>query len=131
MVVLAALGNTLLRHLPDHSVGDYNYAFLEGRPLEATAYSLRRLVTSVLTRFHLTHPWWIPAKLLGEFRGVLGDPTEEAGPETDWRQAEVKVLHFATHPIQYFAPLYREVVKCNRFQLDVLFGSDFWYSPIV
>lgn len=41
----------------------------------------------------------------------------------------MNVLHFATHPIQYFAPLYREIQKCNRFELDVFFGSDFGTVP--
>ena len=34
-------------------------------------YVLHRLRRNVVTRFHLTHPWTIPAKLIGETRGLL------------------------------------------------------------
>lgn len=41
----------------------------------------------------------------------------------------LRVGHFVTHPIQYFAPLYREIAKQNRMELKVLFGSDFGTKP--
>ncbi len=64
-------GKHLTTHRPEHSVGDYYFALLEGSPVEALRYCARRLVTSVATRFHLKHPWYIPVKLLGEVRGLL------------------------------------------------------------
>ena len=62
----------LRSHKPDHSIGDYYFALLQGARREAFVYSTRRLVRSVTTRFHLRHPWWIPPKLIGEIRGLLG-----------------------------------------------------------
>jgi GT2 family glycosyltransferase len=53
---------------PMHSVGDYYFALQHRPPL--WRYALRRLRANVATRFHLTHPWTVPAKLLGEFRGI-------------------------------------------------------------
>lgn len=64
-------GTHLTTHRPEHSVGDYYFAMLEGNQLEAINYCSRRLLTSVLTRFHLKHPWYIPSKLVGEVRGLL------------------------------------------------------------
>jgi hypothetical protein len=32
---------------------------------------LRRLRRNVATRYHLRHPWTIPAKLIGELRGMM------------------------------------------------------------
>lgn len=53
---------------PAHSYGDYLFA---RRHVPAfTRYVLTRLRKNVLTRFHLTHPWAIPAKITGELRGL-------------------------------------------------------------
>jgi GT2 family glycosyltransferase len=65
-----AYGRHLTSANPAHSVGDYYFAMLQGTPGEAFKYSLGRLSRSVRTRFHLTHPWWIPVKLVGELRGL-------------------------------------------------------------
>jgi GT2 family glycosyltransferase len=54
---------------PFHSAGDYYFALHHRPPL--WRYALRRLRANVLTRFHATHPWTIPAKLTGELRGLL------------------------------------------------------------
>lgn len=53
---------------PGHGVGDHYYAILHGNPGQAFRYAGWRMVREVSTRFHLKHPWWIPVKLLGEFR---------------------------------------------------------------
>lgn len=73
----AARGGTRMRgsHLtsasPIHGVGDYYYALRHARGLELTAFMLRRPLREVLTRFHLRHPWWVPVKVLGEFRAIV------------------------------------------------------------
>jgi GT2 family glycosyltransferase len=54
---------------PAHTVGDYYFALQHRPPL--WRYALRRLRANVITRFHATHPWTIPAKLTGELRGLL------------------------------------------------------------
>ncbi len=64
-------GRHLTTALPFHSVGDYYFALLEGKPFEAFTYCARRLLTSCLTRFHAKHPWYIPLKIIGELRGLL------------------------------------------------------------
>ena len=56
---------------PLHGLGDYYYAFRHGTPSEAWFYSIRRLFREVRTKFHLTHPWWIPVKMLGEARAII------------------------------------------------------------
>ncbi|GAB5442265.1 MAG: hypothetical protein Fues2KO_26140 [Fuerstiella sp.] len=73
-------GSHLTSPSPRHGIGDHYYAFLHGRPLEAWRYSLRRVVREVCTKFHATHPWWIPVKLLGELRAMWGG----------WRMAAAK-----------------------------------------
>jgi GT2 family glycosyltransferase len=55
---------------PAHSIGDYYFARRHARSF--WLYVLQRLRKNVLTRFHLTHPWTIPAKLTGELRGLTG-----------------------------------------------------------
>lgn len=66
-----SFGGHLKSSRPEHSVGDYYFAMLEGRPVEGAFYMTRRFFRSVMTRFHLKHPWWIPVKLLGETRGFF------------------------------------------------------------
>lgn len=58
---------------PKHGIGDHYYAMLHAEsPSEARAYCMRRILREVRTKFHLTHPWWIPVKLLGELRAYFG-----------------------------------------------------------
>lgn len=63
-------GSYLNSPRPEHSVGDYYFALVEGQSGERWRYVVRRFVREVATRYHLTHPWWIPTKLLGELRGL-------------------------------------------------------------
>jgi GT2 family glycosyltransferase len=66
-----AYGNPLTSADPAHSVGDYYFAFRDSRGMERLRYIAHRMLRSVRTRFHFTHPWWIPVKLSGEIRGLL------------------------------------------------------------
>jgi GT2 family glycosyltransferase len=54
---------------PAHSAGDYYFAIHHRAPL--WLYAFRRLRKNVATRYHLTHPWTIPTKVIGEVRGIL------------------------------------------------------------
>jgi GT2 family glycosyltransferase len=54
---------------PAHSAGDYYFAIHHRPP--PLRYALRRLRRNVVTRYHLTHPWTIPTKLIGELRGWM------------------------------------------------------------
>jgi GT2 family glycosyltransferase len=54
---------------PAHSFGDYYFA--RRHVPDFWRYVARRLRTNVLTRFHLTHPWTVGPKLVGEVRGLL------------------------------------------------------------
>jgi GT2 family glycosyltransferase len=53
---------------PMHSAGDYYFALHHHPPM--WRYALRRLRANVATRFHLRHPWTVPAKVIGELRGI-------------------------------------------------------------
>jgi GT2 family glycosyltransferase len=50
-----------------HSAGDYYFALWHVRPF--APYAIRRFVHNVATRWHLRHPWFIPAKIIAEVRG--------------------------------------------------------------
>lgn len=54
---------------PAHSVGDYYFALRHAPSFPL--YALSRLRKNVLTKYHATHPWTIPAKLVGEIRGMM------------------------------------------------------------
>lgn len=63
-------GSHLTSASPLHGFGDYYYAFRHGVGVEAWTYSIERMYREVRTRFHMTHPWWIPVKLAGEIRAL-------------------------------------------------------------
>ncbi len=63
-------GSHLKSASPQHGMGDHYYAFLHGGPIERWTYSIGRVVREVCTRFHATHPWWIPVKITGELRAM-------------------------------------------------------------
>jgi GT2 family glycosyltransferase len=54
-----------------YGLGDHYFAFKHGQVFEAWSYGLQRILREVRTRFHLTHPWFIPVKLLGEIKALL------------------------------------------------------------
>lgn len=64
-------GKHLISARPEHSVGDYYFAMLEGSGMEVHRYCLQRFARSLTTRFHLRRPWFIPTKAVGEIRGYL------------------------------------------------------------
>jgi GT2 family glycosyltransferase len=76
---LRTYGDHMRSARPEHSVGDYYFALThQKRPL---VYALRRLRRNVLTRFHATHPWTLPSKLIGEIRGMaLARKLHNLGP---------------------------------------------------
>ena len=55
-----------------HSQGDYYFALIEGQTTcETWRYILKRFFTSVVAKFYLFKPWWMPVRLLAEVRGLL------------------------------------------------------------
>ena len=66
---LRSYGDHRSAPVPAHSAGDYYFA-LQHMP-HFWRYALRRVAQNVATRYLATHPWLIPAKLIGETRGLL------------------------------------------------------------
>ncbi len=64
-------GSHMTSASPIHGVGDYYFALKQGLSWTTVRYIFRRPVREVATKFHLTHPWWIPVKLLGELRALV------------------------------------------------------------
>ena len=62
-----AYGHHLTTWWPAHSVGAYYFALRTKAPREF----FTRPVRAVATRYHLRHPWRIPATLFAEFGGML------------------------------------------------------------
>lgn len=60
---------------PAHSIGDYTFA--KRHIPRFWTYVALRLRKNVLTRFHLTHPWTVPGKVVGELRGLIGAMRDE------------------------------------------------------
>lgn len=55
---------------PAHSIGDYTFA--RRHIPDFWRYVALRLRKNVLTKFHLTHPWTVAGKMVGEIRGLMG-----------------------------------------------------------
>ena len=78
---LRSFGDHRVTLSPAHAVGDYYFA-LHHRRDRFWRYASRRLVRNVATRYHLTHPWTIPIKLIGEFRAIaLARKLDRGGPK--------------------------------------------------
>ncbi|MRD46842.1 glycosyltransferase [Caenimonas koreensis DSM 17982] len=60
-------GEHLTTWRPDHAVGAYYFGLRTGSAGEFVSRPLR----SVVTRYHLRHPWRIPATLLSEFSAMV------------------------------------------------------------
>jgi GT2 family glycosyltransferase len=54
-------GNHLTSLRPGHSVGAYYYLLTSPRVSNRIAGACQVFIGAVATRFHLRHPWWIPA----------------------------------------------------------------------
>ncbi|HUR82865.1 MAG TPA: glycosyltransferase [Thermoanaerobaculia bacterium] len=65
---LRSYGDHRTAAVPAHSAGDYYFA-LNHMP-RFWSYAARRLVQNVATRYLAAHPWHIPGKLIGEWRGL-------------------------------------------------------------
>lgn len=63
-------GSHLRTMSPAHAVGDYYHMLVSGSRKPPVQGILRRLRSSVITRHHLLHPWWIPLTLVAEIRGL-------------------------------------------------------------
>ncbi len=87
-------GSHMTSASPRHGMGDYYYALQCGRNLERIFYMLKRPFREVRTKFHLSHPWWIPIKLIGELRAMrLAIQLYRQGAKL----INKKNLHLATH----------------------------------
>jgi GT2 family glycosyltransferase len=62
-------GSHLTTWRPGHSLGAYYYIFTSKE--KRTQRIVKRLVHSIKTRFHLTHPWYVPPTLVAEFTGLF------------------------------------------------------------
>jgi GT2 family glycosyltransferase len=62
-----SFGEHLTTWRPDHAVGAYYYGLRANQPLEFLARPFR----AAMTRYHLHHPWRIPATLWAEFSAMF------------------------------------------------------------
>lgn len=65
-----SVGNHMASASPLHGQGDYYFALRRGVCFATLRYILCRPLREVRTRFHLSHPWWIPVKAVGELRAL-------------------------------------------------------------
>lgn len=64
-----AFGNHLTTLKPGHALGAYYYLLKSGQRVAPGI--ARRMWGSFSTRFHLTHPWYVPVTIVAELRGLL------------------------------------------------------------
>ena len=64
-------GEHLRSASPAHSIGDYYFALVNFRRADLPRYFARRIRQNAFSRFDVTHPWWIPVKLVREARALL------------------------------------------------------------
>ena len=81
-------GTHLTTWHPGHSLGAYYYIQTTGR--HRVQRTLNRLFRSIFTRFHLTHPWYVPLTLVAEVSGlVLASLLWRKGPNLITQTVEI------------------------------------------
>jgi GT2 family glycosyltransferase len=68
---LRVWGEHLRSASPAHSTGDYYFALMNLPRASRLGYFARRLRRNAFSRFDVTHPWWIPVKVVREARALL------------------------------------------------------------
>jgi len=116
-------GKHLTTLQPDHAVGRYYFLLRTRAPGQALIGSIAALLQSVRTRHHLRRPWWIPATLLAELRGLLWAlRLNGRGPGLlDTRTPRLLVV--GSHPVQYHTPMFRTLAADPALASDVLYLS--------
>jgi glycosyltransferase involved in cell wall biosynthesis len=116
-------GKHLTTLQPDHAVGRYYFLLRSRPPGQALVGSIAVLMQSVRTRHHLRRPWWIPATLLAELRGLLWALRLNVGGPGLLPTRAARLLIVASHPVQYHTPLYRALASDPDLTIDVLYLS--------
>ena len=119
--------NHLISSSPVHGVGDYYFALREGSSREVLPYTLNRLIRSVSTRFHLRHPWYVPVKLLGEFRAIswarkLAIASQPLISNNSLPARKLAIV--ISHPIQHYSPLFRTLAEDPELDVMVFYLCD-------
>jgi glycosyltransferase involved in cell wall biosynthesis len=116
-------GKHLTTLQPDHAVGRYYFLLRSRPPARALFGSVGALLQSVRTRHHLSHPWWIPATLLAELRGLLWALRLNAGGPALLPTRTPRLLVVGSHPVQYHTPMFRTLEAEPALASDVLYLS--------
>ena len=116
-------GEHLTTLQPDHAVGRYYFLLRTRRAAAACGGSFRALLQSVRTRHHLRHPWWIPATLVAELRGLAWAlKLHGRGPALLESRAP-RLLIVGSHPVQYHTPLFRTLAADPSLATDLVYLS--------
>ena len=108
--------------LPYHSVGEYYYFLRSKKVKHKLLSSLKRLFSSVCTKHHLLHPWYIPATLIAETGGFFwGVSLYLQGPRLV-NNNKIKLAVFSPYPIQYYIPWFKGLAQQEGIDLKVYYG---------
>ena len=66
-----SFGSHLRTIKPTHAVGAYYYLMKSPSVSSRTPRLLLRPIQAIVTRYHLSRPWWIPVTLVGEIAGFF------------------------------------------------------------
>jgi glycosyltransferase involved in cell wall biosynthesis len=114
-------GKHLTTFRPDHAVGRY-YFQLRTRSLpSALAGSLRAWLSSVRSRHHLRHPWWIPPTLLAEGRGLLWALRLQLRGPALLPTRRPRLLIADSRPISHHTSLFQAVAADPGLRSEVLY----------
>ena len=116
-------GQHLTTIQPDHAVGRYYFLLRTLTPAAVLAASGRDLLKSVRTRHHLRRPWWIPATLIAECRGLAWALRLNARGAATLPTRTPRLLIVGSHPVQYHTPLFRTLATDPSLASDVLYLS--------
>lgn len=116
-------GNHLKTVKPDHAVGRYYFNFCTNGKINALFKSVRDLISSVVTKHHLKNPLWIFFTLIAEARGLVWAALLYSSGRGLMIGNTLELLVIASHPIQYYSPIYRKLHESSNFNTTILYLS--------
>ena len=114
-------GSHLTTIKPDHAVGRHYYYLCIYPVRNALFRSIRDITKSILTKHHLRNPFWIPGTLLSEIAGMMWASILWNSGRGTIKGSETKLLVLASHPIQYYSPIFSKLDKSSVFRSVIFY----------
>jgi glycosyltransferase involved in cell wall biosynthesis len=114
-------GKHLTTLRPDHTVGRHYFYLCKYSPKKALFLSLQDIYRSIITKHHLRKPFWIPFTIISEMTGLFWANILISFGRGTIASPLPNLLVIASHPVQYYSPIYSLLDKSDMLKSIVLY----------